>query len=141
MLPLHSERLVLRRFDDGDLGRFVAYRNDPHVARYQSWSGCTPAEAVAFVERQKTQEPGVPGEWLQVAIALSDTNLLVGDCGLKVHASDPRQATVGITLSQSGQRRGYAPRRCPRCSTARSGAWACTGSLRTRTRSIPRRAA
>jgi ribosomal-protein-alanine N-acetyltransferase len=108
MLPLHSPRLVLRRFADGDLERFVSYRNDPDVARYQSWSGCTLAEAGAFIERQKTEEPGVSGEWLQVAIALCDTNLLVGDCGLKVHASDPRQGTVGITLSPSGQRKGYA---------------------------------
>src|SRR4051812_26391685 len=108
MLPLHSERLVLRRFADGDLERFVGYRNDPNVARYQSWNGCTRAEAGAFIEQQKTQEPGVPGEWLQIAIALCDSNVLVGDCGLKVHASDPRQATIGITLSPSGQRRGHA---------------------------------
>lgn len=108
MLPLHSARLVLRRFADGDVARFAAYRNDPDVARYQSWSGCTVEEAAALIEHHKTQEPGVPGEWLQVAIAPRGSNILVGDCGLKVHAIDPRQATIGITLSREGQGQGYA---------------------------------
>ena len=108
MLPLHSARLFLRRFADGDVERLMAYRNDPDVARYQSWSGCTLEEARALVERQKAQEPGAAGQWLQVAIALRDTDLIVGDCGLKVHAGDTRQATIGVTLSRSAQRQGYA---------------------------------
>ena len=31
---IESERLILRRFEDSDLVSFVAYRNDPEVARY-----------------------------------------------------------------------------------------------------------
>ena len=37
---IESERLILRRFEDSDLTSFVAYRNDPEVARYQSWDSC-----------------------------------------------------------------------------------------------------
>ena len=33
---LESERLILRRFADSDLVPFLAYRNDPEVARYQA---------------------------------------------------------------------------------------------------------
>jgi len=34
---IESERLILRHFEDSDLPAFLAYRNDPEVARYQSW--------------------------------------------------------------------------------------------------------
>jgi RimJ/RimL family protein N-acetyltransferase len=33
---IESERLILRLFEDSDLAPFVAYRNDPDVAKYQS---------------------------------------------------------------------------------------------------------
>jgi len=35
---LESQRLLLRRFEESDLLPFLAYLNDPLVARYQSWS-------------------------------------------------------------------------------------------------------
>jgi RimJ/RimL family protein N-acetyltransferase len=38
---LETERLILRHFADSDLAPFLAYRNDPEVARYQAWESCT----------------------------------------------------------------------------------------------------
>ncbi len=37
---MESKRLILSRFEDSDLTPFAAYRNDPKVARYQSWDSC-----------------------------------------------------------------------------------------------------
>ena len=108
LLPLLSPRLVLRRFTEADAAAFFAYRNDPKIARYQSWEGIALAEAAEFVRRQQSQEVGVPGEWLQIAVALQDTNALIGDCALKVQAHDPRQATIGGTLARRFQRQGFA---------------------------------
>jgi RimJ/RimL family protein N-acetyltransferase len=108
MLPLHSARLVLRRFNDADLQPFLAYRNDPEVARYQSWSACSLAEATEFIQQQKSGQPGVPGRWLQIAIALENSGLLIGDCAFQVHAKDERQATIGVTLATAYQGRGFA---------------------------------
>ena len=108
MLPLHSPRLRLRRFAPNDLRRFIEYRNDSEVARYQGWDACTQDEAAAFIRTQAAQGPGIPGQWLQIAIALRETDQLLGDCGLKVHARDPRQATLGVTLARPHQRLGYA---------------------------------
>lgn len=36
---LETIRLRLRHFKDSDLSQFIGYRNDPDVARYQSWEG------------------------------------------------------------------------------------------------------
>jgi RimJ/RimL family protein N-acetyltransferase len=56
-----SERLVLRRFEETDIASFVAYRNDPEVARYQSWESCTEREAAAMIEELGSLRPGTPG--------------------------------------------------------------------------------
>ena len=104
---LESERLVLRRFADADLESFLAYRNDPEVARYQSWDSYTEREATAMIEELKSQQPGTPGEWFQFAIESKQTGTLVGDCALKVEG-DGRQAEVGFTLSREHQGKGYA---------------------------------
>jgi len=108
MLPLHSRRLVLRHFTDADLEPFLAYRNDPEVARYQSWDGCSMAEATDFIRIQKSMQWAIPGQWFQIAIALREPSLLIGDCALQVQAHDVRQATIGVTLARSHQGLGFA---------------------------------
>jgi aminoglycoside 6'-N-acetyltransferase len=108
MLPLMTERLVLRRLGDGDAPDLAAYRNDPDVARFQSWERCTLAEAKALITEFKHQTFGRPGEWIQAAVALRKTNQLVGDVAMKLDRNDPRQAVVGFTIARTHQRRGYA---------------------------------
>jgi RimJ/RimL family protein N-acetyltransferase len=106
VLPLESPRLVLRRFVAADVPALVAYRNDPEVARYQSWEAFGVEEAAAIVDNER--EPLTPGEWFQIAFALRGSGALVGDCGLKVHESEPRHATIGITVAPAYQGRGLA---------------------------------
>jgi RimJ/RimL family protein N-acetyltransferase len=105
---LESPRIVLRQFRDADLPSFLAYRNDPEVARYQSWESLNKQDAHTFVQEQKTLQPGVPGRWFQLAIELKETGQLVGDCGLKVHQQDTQQAEIGFTLSRDYQSKGLA---------------------------------
>ena len=83
----------------------MAYRNDPAVARYQSWEGCNRTEAEAFIRAQQRHEPGA---WFQIAIALRQEGTLLGDCALHLHTADARQATIGITLAPANQGQGYA---------------------------------
>ena len=105
---LESPRIILRHFRDADLSSFLAYRNDPEVAKYQSWESVSTQEAHTFVQEQKTLQPGLPGQWFQFAIELKETGRLVGDCGLKVHQQDTQQAEIGFTLSRDYQSKGLA---------------------------------
>lgn len=106
--PIESARLRLRRFQEDDLAPFIAYRNDPDVARYQSWEGVTEAEAVAFVREQQTAPVGAPGEGLQIAIERRDNGRMIGDCFFKMMEDDLRQAEIGYTLARDAQRQGFA---------------------------------
>ncbi len=105
---LETARLILRHFTDADLVPFMAYRNDPDVARYQGWEGISEAEAHAFIAEQKLVQPGVPGQWLQIAIEFKETGTLAGDCALKIDEHDERQAEIGYTLARAYQGKGIA---------------------------------
>lgn len=105
---IESERLVLRRFDDGDLAAFLAYLNDPLVARYQSWESYTEEQAREVIERQKGLEPGTPGQWFTFAAELKETGSLIGHVALSVKADDHRQAEIGFTFARAHQGRGLA---------------------------------
>ena len=105
---MFTTRLVLRRFTENDLVAFHAYRNDPILARYQSWEALDLTEATAFLCEHQAREAGLPGQWLQIAIALRGSDELIGDCAFKLHADDIHQATIGITQTQKYQRHGYA---------------------------------
>ncbi|RKH63618.1 GNAT family N-acetyltransferase [Corallococcus llansteffanensis] len=102
---VETPRLVLRRLRAEDLDALVAYRNDPEVARYQSWSDYDAQRGRQLIEMMSGRQPGEPG-WFQFAIALKDTDALVGDCALRVDESDPRLGEIGFTLSRRHQGQG-----------------------------------
>jgi RimJ/RimL family protein N-acetyltransferase len=107
-LPCETPRLLLRRFMEADVQPFLDYRNDPVVARYQGWESCSAVEATEFIRHHQSQQAGVPGHWLQIAVALRATNALLGDCAFKVQTDDSRQATIGVTLACQNQKQGFA---------------------------------
>lgn len=103
-----TPRLQARAFSVADVDAFVAYRADPDVARYQSWSDYTLDRGTAFVASLQGAEPGVPGEWFQFALEARSDRTLVGDLAFKVNANEPREAEVGFTLAAAQHGKGYA---------------------------------
>jgi RimJ/RimL family protein N-acetyltransferase len=106
-MRLETERLIIRRFQAGDAPAFAAYRSDPEVARYQSW---TPPVSLNAAERMvasfATEDPDEPG-WSQVALESRADGILVGDIGVNLH-ENRMQAEIGFTLARQWQGRGYA---------------------------------
>jgi RimJ/RimL family protein N-acetyltransferase len=103
-LPFVTERCLLRAFREDDLPAFAAYRADPEVARYQSWSTYSMEDALAFFEAQSQVEWGAEGSWYQVAVADRATDRLLGDCAL--HFLGGAQVELGFTLAREHQGRG-----------------------------------
>lgn len=104
LLPIVTDRLLLRPFQEGDLPAFAAYRADPEVARYQSWSSYTMEDARAFYRTMSRTKIGEVGTWYQVAVADLKTEALLGDCAL--HFVDGAQVELGFTLATEHQGRG-----------------------------------
>lgn len=107
-LPITSDRLLLRRFSVMDCDRFLAYRHDPDVARYQGWSMLQRSQAAAFLEEMSHAPIGIPGEWFQIAIAERRSNQLLGDLGIQVELDDCATIEIGFTLARPYQKQGYA---------------------------------
>ena len=107
LLPSHFPGGCLRRLRPSDLGPFQAYRNIPELGRYQGWSSMTEAEALAFLVGMEATPLFQPGQWVQLGIAESHTDALVGDIGIHL-SGDTQTGEVGFTLAPSAQGRGVA---------------------------------
>jgi aminoglycoside 6'-N-acetyltransferase len=108
VLFAQTPRLVIRRFRVADAPVFAAYRSDPEVARYQSWTPPVPLhEAAALVRTFAAGDPSLPG-WFQYAIAIRATDdVLIGDIGVHLE-ENMMQAEIGFTLDPQYQGLGYA---------------------------------
>lgn len=91
-----------------DLNEFYSYRSDPDITKYQDFDVMTIAESEAFIHQQKEKVFGVAGEWVQYGIENKDTGKIIGDCAIKLDEHDVRIAEIGITVSPSEQKKGYA---------------------------------
>ena len=117
---LRTPRLLLRRFQPGDLDAFVAYRADPEVARYQGWeAGYSRAQGEALIEWVTSVDPDTPGQWYQFAIERREAPGLIGDCAARF---DDDAVEVGFTLAPAHQGQGTPPRPSNGCSDTRGRA-------------------
>lgn len=106
---IETERLVIRRFRDGDAEAFSAYRSIPDVARYQSWEApYSLAEAKAFVDEMASCHPDTEGEWFQFAVERRDHPGLIGDVAVLVPDGDPGSVEIGYSLGPALGGHGYA---------------------------------
>ncbi len=89
-----------------DVAPFVAYRNDPEVARYQSWNlPFTEQDALSLLSEQGDQDDLTPGRWTQFAVERDGR--LIGD--VCAYLDDTcAVAEIGFTLARSGHGQGYA---------------------------------
>jgi RimJ/RimL family protein N-acetyltransferase len=102
-----AERLVLRRFRAADAETLAAYRSDPEVARYQSWTApVAVAAAREMVARMAAGDPARPG-WFQYAVERAADQAMIGDIGVERHENG-MQAEIGFTLARAYQGKGYA---------------------------------
>ena len=107
--PLHTNRLVISPLTLDDLTEFVRYRQDPLIARYQSWEpSYSEVQGRALIESQLGVTHPAKGEWLQVAIHLKQSGEFVGDLALHSLADEDDCYELGFTISRNHQGNGYA---------------------------------
>ena len=102
---IDTERLHVRVFTLLDLPAFVAYRRDPEVARYQSWSPDYSEERGREFIARATESILGSEQWVNLAVELKATGELIGDVGLRCGANE---AELGFTFSRLQQGKGFA---------------------------------
>lgn len=68
MIPLETERLLIRRMSESDLDDFLAYQTHPEVMRYQPYEPATRESAARFLAKQSVVEPDDAGAHLAFAV-------------------------------------------------------------------------
>ena len=99
--PLVTLRLRLRLLEPRDAATLSAYRSDPDVARYQSWTTpFSPAAALELIQSMRTRDISDTG-WTQIAVASFETDALLGDIGF--NRINPSSAEIGFTIKTAAQ--------------------------------------
>lgn len=108
-LSLTTPRLVIEPLATADVPAFVAYRQDPDVARWQSWNtDYSEEDGFALVRSQPVRELPDPGDWLQLAVRDRSGAPLFGDVAVHRLAEQPDTYEIGMTLAPQFQHRGIA---------------------------------
>ncbi|MDO9589776.1 MAG: GNAT family N-acetyltransferase, partial [Microcella sp.] len=112
-VALHSERIEISPLGAADIPDFVAYRQQPDVARFQGWSPeFDVSDAHALIARQPAYGLPQAGEWVQlglrVAVEPNTSRVLIGDVAVGCDAVQPNTFELGVTLDAAHQGMGYA---------------------------------
>lgn len=102
-----TERLRLVRLADPHTEAFFAYRSDPQVTQFLTWT----AERLEQVKTFIADNPvamGKPGTWFQLAITLPSAGTLIGDIGVLFKEQDLAECELGYTVIPKFRGQGYA---------------------------------
>lgn len=103
-MKLTTSRLVIEPLGEADIPAFVAYRREPDVARFQSWTPDYSTEQARNLVATQPPDLPSPGDWLQ--LAMRHDGRLVGDLAVHTLADQPDTYELGVTVGE--RRQGYA---------------------------------
>ncbi|XAS66682.1 GNAT family protein [Micrococcaceae bacterium Sec5.7] len=105
-LPIHTDRLVLRRFEATDLDAYHAYHSLPETARFLLRDAKTYTQSMEQVGRYANFVFEKEGDWVSLAIQAKDSPGLIGEVVLK-WLSGSGQGELGWTLAPEVRGKGY----------------------------------
>lgn len=102
---LTTSRLLIKPFTPSDAAAVFAYRNDPEVAKYQSFHPANADETKAFI-LSEGRIFNTEDSWFQLGIFHQEN--VIGDIGIHFIGPMNSQCEIGYTLARNEQRKGYA---------------------------------
>ena len=107
--PLLTKRLSIEPLALPDLEPFVKYRQDPAIARYQSWDeSYSLDQGLALIQSQAGVLLPEKGEWLQLGLHDRHSGQLIGDVAIHFLADQSDCYELGFTVAKECQGLGYA---------------------------------
>lgn len=98
-MRIQTEHLTIRHFTEKDIEPFMEYRNNPGWMRFQGFKGLKRGAYEAQLLRAPEPEEG-----MQLAVALTDTDRLIGDVYLKKFGDS---YWLGYTIHPGYAQQGY----------------------------------
>lgn len=107
LLPIVTDRLVLREITMDDVPPIHACTADPDVTRFMFYGPRDEAESRAYVSAVVRSQRETPRRRWELAIVDRSTRTVVGTCDLTM--PNARESDLGYMLSAGAWGRGYAP--------------------------------
>ncbi len=107
-LPLRTERLILRDFEEADWEAVHIYACDPEVLRYMTWGSNSEDDTRAFIARKLEGQRQEPRTTYDLAVVLASEARLIGSCGLVVSRPETGQGWIGYCYHRDYWGRGFA---------------------------------
>lgn len=108
MLPLVTERLLIRRFVEKDWSDLLEYAGDPRTVAYLDYDTANADMVKEFIAEHSGREIGVEGDYCALAIQHKADGKVIGDVGIRVRSKADRQGEIGWNLNAAYQSQGYA---------------------------------
>ncbi len=107
-MRIATERLVLRDYVIDDWPDVLAYQRDPRYFRFYPWTGRAEAGVRDLVQKFVDMQVERPRRRFQMAIALRESEKLIGSCGIRRKLGNDWEAELGYELAPEYWGRGYA---------------------------------
>jgi RimJ/RimL family protein N-acetyltransferase len=107
-MKLETERLILRELVKDDWQRVFEYQSDPQYLRYYEWTERTPEAVQEFVGWLIDGQKQEPRTKFQLGVTLKSSDLLIGNCGIRMDHANAFQADIGYELDPGHWNHGYA---------------------------------
>jgi RimJ/RimL family protein N-acetyltransferase len=116
-LELTTNRLQISPLEFADLDPFVNYRQQPEVARFQSWdTDFSKDQGLKLIQSQADISFPPSGEWLQLGVRNKSTGELLGD--LALHSLDRENCyEIGFTIDLKHHGKGFGKEAAARLLT------------------------
>jgi RimJ/RimL family protein N-acetyltransferase len=107
--PIHTERLLLRPFEEGDLQALHVMQSDEEVVRWL-YNDVRSLDEVRPVLARKMGAVSIAseGDGISAAVVLRETGELVADVSLWMISEGHQQGELGFVVHPAHQRKGYA---------------------------------
>jgi RimJ/RimL family protein N-acetyltransferase len=107
MLPIATDRLLLRAWTMDDLDAFTSQRANPDVIRYLYEEPATRDDAARRLAELRSELSG-PDEWINLAVVLAESEVVIGTVGVVLRSEAHRQVELGYVFDLVHGGRGYA---------------------------------
>ncbi|MEM7738129.1 MAG: GNAT family protein [Deinococcota bacterium] len=108
-LPIYTDRLSLRPFEQSDFEAMHIYHSDPKVCRYLPWPARNKEDSQAALERRiNSTQLSQEGDTLYLAVTISQTADLIGEVILFWRSLTSKQAELGYVFNPAFAGYGYA---------------------------------
>lgn len=106
ILPIKTERLLLRDFVEADLQAVYAYASDMEVTRYMFYPPRTEADTRNYIRRMIQSQSENPRLIWELAIIRRSDGQLIGACDVTIEREN--EGDLGYILSREAWGQGYA---------------------------------